>query len=81
MAISVLSRLQERGKRVPQDVAVIGYDNLTHSPFLTPPLTSVDTALEATVRSACRYLLKVCYGIDSEFQRQFRPHVVRRGSV
>jgi LacI family transcriptional regulator len=81
MAISVLSRLQERGKRVPQDVAVIGYDNLTHSPFLTPPLTSVDTALEATVRSACRYLLKVCYGIDSEFQRQFMPHVVRRGSV
>ncbi len=40
-AIGVMRALQESGRRVPADVSVVGYDDLTMAPFLTPPLTTV----------------------------------------
>ena len=41
LAIGFLHRLQERGVRVPEDVAVIGYDDIRYSAFLEVPLTTV----------------------------------------
>ena len=40
-AAAVLSSLYELGCRVPEDVSVVGYDDLPFARFLTPPLTSV----------------------------------------
>ena len=81
MAMAAISRLQHHGRQVPSDVAVLGYDNLGYGEFLAPPLTTIDSAIEATVRNACRYLLGVCYGIELESHRQFQPGVVWRESV
>lgn len=81
MAVPTLSRLFQRGIHVPSDMAVIGYDELDFCAVLAPPLTTVDTAVVEIVRNACRYLLKTCYGIELEVQRQFRPRVIRRESV
>jgi DNA-binding LacI/PurR family transcriptional regulator len=41
MAVSAINVLSEHGKRVPQDVAVIGYDDLSIARFNNPPLTTV----------------------------------------
>jgi DNA-binding LacI/PurR family transcriptional regulator len=40
-AIGVLRALKEHGYRVPEDVAVVGFDDLQISAFMTPPLTTV----------------------------------------
>jgi LacI family transcriptional regulator len=40
-APAVLAALAELGYRVPEDVSVVGYDNLPIAPFLAPPLTSM----------------------------------------
>lgn len=40
-AVGVLTALQEMGKRVPEDIAVVGFDDQRMSPYLTPPLTTV----------------------------------------
>ena len=40
-AIGVLKSLHEHSIRIPQDVAVIGFDDLGFAPFLNPPLTTV----------------------------------------
>lgn len=81
MAASVLSRLFQLGLNVPGDVAVIGYDELDNCAYMAPPLTTIDAVIEDTVRNACRYVLKTCYGIELEVHRQFRPRVIRRQSV
>jgi DNA-binding LacI/PurR family transcriptional regulator len=41
VAFGVLSALQGRGLRVPDDVAVIGMDDVVHSRYTTPTLTTV----------------------------------------
>jgi DNA-binding LacI/PurR family transcriptional regulator len=41
LAIGVLSALSARGIRVPEDVAVAGFDNIADSEFANPPLTTV----------------------------------------
>jgi LacI family transcriptional regulator, galactose operon repressor len=42
MALGVLKGLREAGLRVPQDISVTGYDNITLSEFSDPPLTTVN---------------------------------------
>ena len=42
VALGALRELQRLGLRVPQDVALIGCDNQFFTPYLNPPLTTVD---------------------------------------
>ena len=41
MALGVFRALHYLGRRVPEDLAVVGYDNIPEAPFLVPSLTSV----------------------------------------
>lgn len=59
MALGALQVLQERGLRVPQDVAVVGYDNLGVSETSSPPLTTVVNAVTEMTRWAASELLYI----------------------
>ena len=41
MAIAAMDELRENGRRVPEDVAVVGYDDLSIAEHSNPPLTTV----------------------------------------
>lgn len=43
MAIGLMSRLSEGGIRVPDDVAIIGFDDIPTARYLAPPLSTVRT--------------------------------------
>lgn len=47
MAIGLLGGLREHGIRVPEELSVVGIDDIFLSPFVTPPLTSVKPPLPA----------------------------------
>ena len=41
MALGVLRAMHERGRRIPHDVSVVGFDDIPEAPYFTPPLTTV----------------------------------------
>ncbi len=59
MALGVLRALHEAGRRVPQDVSVIGFDNIHLTAFSSPPLTTVNVPREQIGRAICAALLPV----------------------
>jgi LacI family transcriptional regulator len=64
-AVGVISSLTEHGYRVPEDVAVVGFDDLRLSAFLTPPLTTVSAPTETVGRIAAERLFSL---FDKQFQ-------------
>jgi len=46
MAIAAMSILQKKGYRIPEDVAVVGYDDIFLAAHCTPPLTTVRQDIE-----------------------------------
>jgi DNA-binding LacI/PurR family transcriptional regulator len=58
-AIGVLRCLHEHSIRVPDDVAVIGFDDLGFAPFLNPPLTTVRAPTEKVGKIASERLFDI----------------------
>ncbi|MBX3604715.1 MAG: LacI family DNA-binding transcriptional regulator [Piscinibacter sp.] len=81
MAMAAVSRFGAAGVRVPQDLAVLGYDDSALAAFTTPALTTVRVPIRAAAESGCRFLINLCYGLALPVQRDFPPEVVWRDSV
>ena len=57
MAIGAMRALAARGRRVPEDVAVVGYDDLFVSALATPSLTTISQHIAETGRALARNLV------------------------
>jgi len=58
-AVGVLKALHKYEYKVPDDVAVVGFDDLSVSPFLNPALTTVRAPTEAVGRIAAEKLFAI----------------------
>ncbi|GGL06848.1 hypothetical protein Sme01_67230 [Sphaerisporangium melleum] len=58
MAAGALSVLHEAGRRVPDEVAVVGFDDLEAASYTVPPLTTVRMPAADQARTAVRLLLR-----------------------
>ena len=58
VAMGAIYRLRMMGLRVPQDIAVVGFDNQFFSPYLSPPLTTVDFHEADLARTALNLLIR-----------------------
>ena len=66
MAIGVMNSLTMHGIRVPEDVAVSGFDYIYNARNYAPSLTSVERPLERVGQLACRKILNHIEGIPQE---------------
>lgn len=81
MAIGVLSALHERGRRVPEDCAVVGCDDVPTAKRTIPPLTTVHLPFYETGATAIRLLLEMIASPTTEPRRMMLPvHLVVRRS-
>lgn len=62
MAIGALRAARERGLRVPDDLAVVGMDDVELSAYTDPPLTTVRIEKEAMGRLAAEWLIALIDG-------------------
>lgn len=58
LALGAMRVLQEAGRRVPDDVAVIGFDDLDEAEYSIPSLTTVDPGREWIAKTAVDALLE-----------------------
>ncbi|MFV0574131.1 MAG: substrate-binding domain-containing protein [Vibrio sp.] len=58
MALGLMSRLQEKGMKIPEDISVIGYDNIDISPYFSPPLTTIHQPKRRLGKNAVEILLE-----------------------
>jgi DNA-binding LacI/PurR family transcriptional regulator len=82
MAAGALRVLGRAGRRVPDDIAVVGYDDLGIAERTAPPLTTVKNPIGDMAREAVRLLLAQLDGSTTIPRRVvFAPELVRRTSA
>ncbi len=57
IAIGAMKAIRERGLKIPDDIAIIGYDNIKMGIFLEPSLTTISPPLQAMAGQGVRLLL------------------------
>jgi DNA-binding LacI/PurR family transcriptional regulator len=72
MAIGAIRRLRSEGLRVPDDVSVLGFDDLPVAAYVDPPLTTVHQPMREVGALAADILLDRVGGID----RTTGPHLL-----
>jgi LacI family transcriptional regulator len=58
MAIGAIRSLREAGRRVPDDVAVVGYDDIPVAEYCDPPLTTIRQPMQEVGKVATRLLIQ-----------------------
>lgn len=58
MAIAAMDVIREHGRRVPEDIAVIGYDDLSIAEHSNPPLTTVRQNIPLAGKMLAEHLIK-----------------------
>ncbi len=79
-AVGVIDALAEKGLRIPDDISVVGFDNLELSAFLTPPLTTINAPTECVGKTAARHLFKLLAGQEVEPVTLLATEIVIRRS-
>jgi DNA-binding LacI/PurR family transcriptional regulator len=80
MAVGAMRALREAGKRVPDDVAVVGFDDTPIARQTDPPLTTVYQPVEAMGREMARLLIARIGGGAAE-SVVLDTHLVPRAST
>lgn len=81
-AMGLLSSLNERGIRVPEDMSVTGFDDIPFARYTTPPLTTAAVPIIDVGEHAWQQMRDLLNGTDtSDTLQVFQPHVVPRGST
>ncbi|WP_416070983.1 LacI family DNA-binding transcriptional regulator [Streptomyces sp. ME08-AFT2] len=65
MAIGLIRALTEAGLRVPQDVSVVGFDDIPVAAFVTPPLTTVPQPFDAVAQEGLKRLVHAIENPDA----------------
>jgi DNA-binding LacI/PurR family transcriptional regulator len=66
LAMGVMQAARNRGLRIPEDLAVVGYDNVAYSAHLNPPLTTVAQNPYSIGTTACQMLVDLLGGVKLE---------------
>ncbi|MVQ43446.1 substrate-binding domain-containing protein [Microbacterium sp. MAH-37] len=81
MALGALRALRESGCRIPDDVAVIGFDDVADAADYSPPLTTVRQDFDALGEQAVQALVAAIEGTDASAPALATPELILRASA
>lgn len=68
-AFGVMEAVRDVGKRIPEDISIIGFDDITQASQVNPQLTTVRQPLEQMGREAARMLLALLNDPEAQPER------------
>ena len=81
MALGAMHQLRRRGRSVPHDVSVVGFDDLGHSAFVNPSLSTVHLPLYEVGTQSCERLIERIHGKVDRVAEKLSTHLVVRDST
>jgi len=80
-AMSAIAALSIKGFNVPNDISIMGYDDMNIASYTSPPLTTVRVPFNRMAISATRRLLNLCYNLELSIDYDFPTQLIERYSV
>lgn len=82
MALAAISTFRQAGLDIPNDISVVGYDNIDLAAFFSPPLTTVHQPKNRLGKNAIKMLLNRIENKDMVQQMiHLQPELIERQSV
>ena len=82
MAAGAIAEARERGLTIPDDLSVIGFDNVFFTRYMHPALSTVNYPIDQMGQMAARCILRDVYGVQGlDIRNRFDPSLVRRASI
>jgi DNA-binding LacI/PurR family transcriptional regulator len=82
LAIACIRHFKKKGIKVPQDVSVVGFDNISESAYVNPPLTTVSQPGFDKGKVASGVLMKIIHGEEmNEVNIKSGHRLVKRESL
>ncbi len=80
-AYGIYKKLKQLGKRVPEDISVVGFDDNVYSSLLDKPLTTMRQPLEALASDTVKAMLDMIDGKEFEMTCKLPAKLIERESV
>ncbi len=81
-ALQIMRILKEHGLKVPEDVSIVGYDDIPLVSLMVPSLTTIHQPFNHMVEAGARLLLEIANGRAVEVAQQlFEPWLIEREST
>jgi len=80
MALGAIKKLNELSLRVPQDIAVVGFDDIPQASFSIPGLTTVHQPLYEIGKLSCERMIELLHDKAQRVQEVIPIHLVVRES-
>jgi LacI family transcriptional regulator len=81
IAMGFMKEAQIIGFRLPEDISVVGFDNVQYGRFIYPPQTTVDQQSQRMGEAAMLKLLDTIAGKPTNDYTMLEPQLILRGST
>ncbi len=82
MALGAMRAMREHGLRIPQDISIVGFDDVPEAAFYEPPLTTIRQDFALLGENSIAYLVERIQKPDTPVEcRQIRPQLFERLST
>ena len=81
VAFGVMNAIRKKGMRIPQDIALVGFDNVNLSEYVDPPLTTIDLPGFDIGKNAANLLINIIERNEDKYEKIIlETHMVIRKS-
>lgn len=82
MALGAMRALRQQGYSIPQDISVVGFDNMPESAYFEPPLTTIYQDFDMLGKQGVEYLIERINAPELMVtQHLIQPHLIVRDST